>query len=509
MEKLAVIDIGSNSITLMLVEIIKNKYFKIQDILKETVRLGQGMNEEEGLIKKDRIDAAIKTLKMFKNLCNATETEKIIAVATAAVRKASNKQTFLDRVKTEINMDVKVLSGKEECYFDYSGVVNTIKEKDGLIIDIGGGSVELVLMKNRRIKESISLPFGALDLTEKFNLYNSIDDDKEKKLKDFIVSRYEEINWLSNLREIPLIGIGGTIRNIAKIDQNIKDYPLDILHNYHMESRQVKKIYNFVREKNLEERLNITALSKKRADIFVGATALISVLIEKFYFKELIICGKGIREGLIYDYLYNDEYLEKDVLDLSIDNILANYKINLKHSEHVFELTLKLYQELKDLFTYSFDNMENIIKVAAKLHDCGKTINYYDHHEHSFYSILNSGINGLTHRELLIIAYIAASHRHKKYRLRKYNLNRSSFFPVIEKNGKDKELIRKIGILMEIAESLDRNMNGIVRDIECEIKPESVLIKTIAKEDLELEINDALVASEGFKYYFKKELNII
>lgn len=508
MGNLAVIDIGSNSITLLLAEIREKRYFRIIDILKETVRLGEGMSDNHNLIKADRMAAALKTLKMFKNLCDATGTSEIIAVATAAVRKTSNRNDFIDKVKKKTGLEVEVLSGEEEGYYDYWGVANSVVSEDGLIIDIGGGSVELIWMKDKKIKENVSLPFGALDLAYKFNTYETINEEQEMKLHTFIKEQYQQLSWLSEIGDIPLIGVGGTIRNIAKIDQSNKDYPLEILHNYQMIKEEVVDIYNYVKNKDLAARKEINGLSKNRADIFVGAIAMVFILMLDYDFSELHICGKGIREGLIYSHLFGDKRPTEDVLDFSIDNFMYYFKINSKHADQVYRLTNDLYEHLKLLFNSPPDNIENIIKVSAKLHDCGTNINYYNHHEHSFYIILNSGLDGLTHREILMSAYIAASHRHTKYNLRKYNLNRANFKQIINKKGKDKELIRKIGILLEIAEGLDRNMKGIIKDLECIITDESIILNIIADDDVKLEIQDALNAGQGFKSLFDKNLII-
>ena len=367
-------------------------------------------------------------------------------------------------------------------------------------------------MENRKIKENVSLPFGALSLTQRFDLYNKITANQEQNLKNYLIKFFKNISWLEDIDINRLIGVGGTIRNIAKIDQRQKDYPLDILHYYQMTGKEVVDVFDLVKNKNLQQRKNISGLSKKRADIFIGASAIVSVLMEILNIEDMLISGKGIREGLIYHHLYDEKEPVADVLDFSIQNTIQNFNLNLNHAEHVYQLTSSLYKQLEELFSFeekNFNgNISKIIKTASLLHDSGHDINYYDHHEHTFYIMLNSGINGLTHRELLISAYIAASHRHTKYSLRKYNLNRKTFRQVISKDGIDKEVIRKIGILLEIAESLDRNMNGIVKEINCEITDGSVEIQTFSKGDVELEINDALETSSGFKKLYDRELII-
>jgi exopolyphosphatase/guanosine-5'-triphosphate,3'-diphosphate pyrophosphatase len=165
---------------------------------------------------------------------------------------------------------------------------------------------------------------------------------------------------------------------------------------------------------------------------------------------------------------------------------------------------------LESEFSFKFknypDRINRIIKTATLLHDVGTNINYYDHHEHSFYVILNADLYGLTHRELLLAAYIAASHRHSKYSLHKYNLNRKSFKDIIDRKGNDKELIRKSGIVLEIAESLDLNRKGLVKSVELEIEASHILFKIYSKHDLRLEIEDAVEAASGFESIFNKKL---
>ncbi|MFW6378044.1 MAG: hypothetical protein ACOCZY_01455, partial [Bacillota bacterium] len=200
-----------------------------------------------------------------------------------------------------------------------------------------------------------------------------------------------------------------------------------------------------------------------------------------------------------------------DVLDYSIKNLLHNFDLNYKHALNVYDITASILSQLESEFSFDFckfsARIDKIVKTAALLHDAGTNINYYDHHEHSFYIILNADLYGLTHRELLLSAYIAASHRHSKYSLHKYNLNRKSFKDIITRKGSDKELIRKIGIILEIAESLDLNRKDLIERIEIEKRPKEIIFNIISDYDLRLEIEDATETRSGFKSLFNKELS--
>ena len=195
MKKIGIIDIGSNSIRLVIVQINKDNSFRVIDEIKESVRLGKDMTTDGGL-NPSRIDNAIYTLAFFKRLCIIQNITEILAVATEAVRKASNQIEFLNRVKSELSIDIRVLTGIEEAYYDYFGAINSMDFSDALIMDIGGSSSELIFVENRKLKSSISLPFGAINLTEKFSLQKAMNIKSETAIKEFLTSLYKDIPWL-------------------------------------------------------------------------------------------------------------------------------------------------------------------------------------------------------------------------------------------------------------------------------------------------------------------------
>ncbi len=501
MKKIGIIDIGSNSMRLVLAEIKENTAFKIIDELKETVRLAEGLTITEEL-DLAHIENALQTLKMFKKLCDAQPTDKIITVATAAVRKATNSQILLCRAKEELNLDIQILSGEEEGYFDFWGIINSMALPDGLIIDLGGASTELIWFQNRKIIECLSLPIGAINLTQRFQLDKvncpQTQEEREADLQKYLLNIYNQIPWLSKLGKIPLIGAGGTFRNIGKIDRNQKKYPLSIAHNYEMNSKDLFDIYTQVSITPLKKRKKIKGLSRDRADIFLSAITTIWLLIDFCQLERILISGNGLREGLIYKLLLTDQPVD-DVLDFSIHNIITNYDLNQSHSMHIFKLTKSLYYQLIDIHQIKI-NLDRVLKTASMLHDAGINIRYYGHQEHSFYMILNAGINGLSQKELLMSALLASAHR--KSRPGK----KSEYKGIL--NKEELKDIYKIGILLRIAESFDRSLNRIIQDVQCEITEGIVRIKTIAKEKPELEIKDAMTAAEDFKKLFKKSLII-
>lgn len=499
MERLSVIDIGSNSVRLVLADIKGKGSFKIIDEIKESIRLGEDI-ELNGYLSEEKIQKTLKTLATFKDLCGVLKSDKIVVVATEAVRTAKNKENLLRAVKEELDLDITILTGEEECRLDYFAVIKSMYTGNSLIVDIGGSSTELIWIYNNKIMESATLPFGAVNLTKRYNLHDIINPSDDEALKSFLKEQYSSIPWLFKSKFDNIIGIGGSIRNIGKIDRKRKRYPLDIAHNYYLTALDVNEIYHMAKSKNLKQRLKIEGLSKERADIFVAGASSLNTLVEMLGVEDIRISGKGIREGIIYEYMSNKPDTIADILDSSLEGVLSSHDINRDHAEHVYRLTDKLFDHLKPLHNLD-DSYKNILKTAALLHDCGISVRYYNHHKHSFYIIINSQINGLSHKELLMSAYVAAFHRNNDF-----DISICQFSGII--NRLDAEEIRKIGVLLRLAEGLDRSMVGIVKDINCEIKEDSVILKLSSDRDLNLEINEAYQTKNKFKDIYNKDLII-
>ncbi|MBU3192838.1 Ppx/GppA phosphatase family protein [Clostridium algidicarnis] len=500
MEKLGIIDIGSNSVRLVLAQINESGSFHIIDEIKETIRLGEDI-EINQVLSEDKIIKTIKTLDTFKAICKSLNTSDIIVIATEAVRQSKNGDYFINKVKKDINLDIRVLTGIEEANYDCMAIINSMDTDNSLMIDIGGSSTEIAWIKEGHLKESISLPFGTVNLTKRFNLEDIVRSEDDQAFKGFVIEELNKIPWIFNTKFDNIIGIGGAIRNMGKIDRAIKKYPLDIAHNYKMDSKDINYIYNLVKSKNLKQRLKINGLSADRADIFVAAVSSLNVIINLLHIDEVIVSGKGLREGVLDEYIEVNYNPKEDMLESSIDGILESHYVNKTHAYNVYNLTHKLFDDLKSLHKLN-DDFIDILKTGSLLHDCGISVRYYNHHKHSFYIIVNSQLRGLTHRELVLSAYMAAYHRNNYY-----EINLCHFSSII--NRLDLSNIRKIGILLRISEGLDKTMLGSVTNITTIIDDKSVTLKLNASRDIDLEVSEALRCKNKFYEIYEKELIII
>ncbi len=498
MVKVGIIDIGSNSMRMIVIRVRPDGSFKLIDEVKESVRLGENENNESSFaLSKDKINYALETLSFFMDLSKALSVDKIICVATEAVRRAPNRSVLLDKAKSELGLEIRVLTGKEEAYYDYVGAVNTLNLTDCLIMDIGGSSTELIRVEDNLISHSISLPFGAITISQMFNLKNAVSEQTKKKMYRYLNEKFGSLSWIYGAG--PLIGIGGSFRNIAKIDRKLKNYPLDIAHNYALSSGMLFDIQNQLNKVSAEERKEVKGLSKDRADITPGALAEISVLLEMTGTSSILISGAGLREGLFFDWLLQAKQPVKDVLSFSTQNIMSNYEINQSHARHVWEISNQLYNQM--MVDLNIDaNCRKVLKTAALLHDGGINISYYDHHKHSFYKILHSRVNGLSQKELVMAAWVASLHRKDDVKIEGPYRTILSSDEVIT--------VQKLGILLQLAESFDRRQNSNVFKVQCLIEKNAVTIKVSAKVSPGLEIKDAQNAASKFKKVFKRQLYI-
>lgn len=503
MERIGIIDLGSNTARLVIVDMFTEGHFMVVDELKESVRLGQDM-DRDGFLKPQRIAETIKTLKMFKRLCDANGVDRIIAVGTAAVRRAKNQRSFLDEIQVSCNISIRVLSEEEEALLVYRGVINSMDIPKGLILEIGGGSTKIIYYNRRNVLGYASLPFGAVTLTDLF-ANDSSPEEAAKHVEEFFTEQLKKLPWLNDIDpETQMIGVGGSFRNLFKISKLVRKYPLDMAHNYKMATEDFTSIYNMLKALDVDKRKKIKGLSPARADIMPAAMAVVKAFVSYMNIQTFTIGGSGLREGLMVNQAL-PMTMEKpisDVLGYSLDRLIKYYGCDPKHVEHVMQLSVQLFKQLRVLHKFSRQYLK-VLKIAASLHDCGLRVKFYNHAKHSCYVILNSSIYGATHREIVLAAFVAGCHNREDVPMGEWQKYKDI---VLEE---DLEAVKKLGVLLRIAESLDRTHCGLVTGVNCDVLGDSVIMKTIVTGDAALEIRDAEMANPEFKKAFKKNLEIL
>lgn len=504
MEKIGIIDLGSNSARLVIVNLFSEGYFVVEDELKENVRLGQDM-ERDGFLKPQRVAETIKTLKMFRKLCDASGVSRIIAVATAAVRRAKNQRSFLDEIQASCGIKIRVLSAEEEAVFVYRGVINTMDMPKGLILEIGGGATKIVYYNRRNIINYTTLPFGAVTLTGLFSGDGLKPEEQAAKIEEFFSEQLKKVEWIGEVdTEVQMIGVGGSFRNLFKISKMVHKYPLDIVHGYTMTSGEFDKVYDMIKVLDIDKKKKIKGLSAERADILPAALAIIKSFVSFFGFEKFMFSGSGLREGIMFNQALplTEEKPISDVLNYSLTTLVKYYGCDVKHVEHVVNLSIQLFKQLRVLHKFPRQFLK-VLKVAATLHDCGQRIKFYNHQRHSCYIILNAALYGVSHRDIVLAAFTACCHKKEDINLYEW----SRYKDILQED--DIEIVKRLGIMLRIAESLDRAMSGTVKSINCDILGDSVIMKTEVDGDASLEIREAMRASGEFKRAFHKNLEIL
>ena len=299
-ERRAIIDIGSNSLRLIIYGINDNSTFKIINEFKKTIRLGSYLTKDNYLTD-GGIDIALNVLSNFKMICENYKVTDTYVVATEAVRRAINRVDVCNKIKRELGFDVNILSGKEEARYGYLAIKNSMIEKSAILLDLGGSSMEITLMENGELKESISLSLGCIPLTKMFN--NIETEEKNIELKSFINNKLEEIPWIKKNNKMNVIGIGGIAKHIGRVSKGDKNYPKQLLHSYSMTKAEISQIYEEFLKLSIDKRFDLKGLSRSRADIFAAPLGAILVILEYLNSEKYIISAVGLREGIIYESL--------------------------------------------------------------------------------------------------------------------------------------------------------------------------------------------------------------
>jgi len=440
--RVGVIDLGSNTTRLLVFE-VNDGHSRLVEGLKDETRLASGIMKD-GSIDEDAIARALRAAGLFRDFCNALGVERVTGVATAAIRGAPNGREIIDRIREECSLDIRIISGEEEGELDYCGVTNTMDLTDGYILDMGGASMELIRVKGGELSSVTVLPYGTISMSDRFSSKEGfwvLEKDMRKRL-------------VSMEKDSTLIGVGGTIRAIAKLDMKRKGYPLKLLHNYAMSAKDVDAILKLLKGKSRGE-ITRMGVSDSRSDlVFPGVTALKTVM-DILGAERLRISHSGIREGLLYRDILK---IKGEPLDMSVSNMMNFYGVNVRHARDVESIALSLFDILSKRYGGG-EEERRLLSVASLLHDIGLAVGYYGHGDNGCSIILSNGIYGLEHREILKCALIVKLHTDDGL---------SGYGRILSR--KDKRDVMRLGVLLRLAESMDVTESGLVKAVSGDVR---------------------------------------
>lgn len=484
-KRLAAIDIGTNSIRCIIVEACGESGYRILDDEKVTVRLGAGLHRS-GNISSQSWQAAGEALSRMRRIAEGFGVRAIEAVATSAVRKACNGQQFLEDMLQRGGFPIRVISGEEEAelatlsawrHFD-------MKHSRHALIDIGGGSAEIVLATGDHIEEVLSLEAGAIFMTDRFLSSEPILHGDLKGVQKYLRKQTRNLFKKHEFNLQQLIGSGGTITNIGRAVMAQRKESFNSVHGYEVLHSDLVHLLTMLARLTPKERATVPGISPERADIIVAGVAVVEGLMRNLGANILKINERGIREGLIIRSLQKHDLVSGDVSVLnwrtSVEELARSCQANLGHARQVARLALKLFDALREQAFFSEDDLL-LLEAAALLHDIGYFISYKSHHKHSYHLIRHARLDGFSPRQKELVANIARYHRAGLPKKKHPNFSHLS--------AEDQQLVQQLGGILRLADGLDRCRDQRVKELSCRIEGGRLYLKLHADcEDLSVEV---------------------
>jgi len=505
MSKIAVIDIGTNSIHMVLAEVLPDFTYKILDRFKDMARLGDGAFTSQRL-SDDAIARSLGVIRHLVTLAKNKGYDRTIAVATSAVREAKNGGDFIDLVKEQTGLTVRVISGTEEARLIFLGIKNSVPmtEQPVLGVDVGGGSVELMVGNHEQLLHAKSLKLGAIRLADQFLKRTPPSDGNLRALEETITTQLQRsFDSFKTKRFDAMIATSGMAGNLAEIIHLKRtNRPLPQLNLATISLKDIKEIEQELGQSTIKARLAIPGLDPKRVDTLFPATLVLRRLMELTGRDELTLCDKAIREGVIFDFIVRHRErikAEADIPDLRRRSVLAlarRCQAPEVHSLHVASLALRLFDQTKRLHGLGAAERD-WLEYAAILHDIGYLINERQHHKHTYYLITNSELGGLSGDEIQVVANVARYHR------RAVPQPKHAGFEAL--SPKLKRVVRILSALLRIADGLDRTHFSVVRTIDVKIG-KTVTIIVHVSGDAEMEAWAAKGRADLFERVFRRRV---
>ena len=485
--RLAAIDIGTNSVHMIVVQVRPDFSFEVIDREKEMVRLGAGGLDGKKLTR-EAMAAALQALSKFERLAKSHQVDEILAVATSATREAENGGDFLRAIERKTGVRPRIITGTEEARLIHLAAVYGVDTpKAAVVIDIGGGSVEITLGSGREIKFARSFKIGVIRLTEHFVESDPISDREERKMTKFIGDQVDR--YLEHIVEAGydrVIGTSGTIVSLGTVATAIDQGAApEEVRNLRVPAKSLHRVRKMAVEKNLEERLRMPGQDPRRADLMVAGAVLLDTLLRDLEADEITLCDLALREGVLLDYIHRhrrdiarvDRY--PDVRRRSVIELAERCSWDSEHSRHVAALALALFDQTKRVHGLG-DKEREWLEFGSFLHDIGNHISYKGHHRHSYYLIKNGNLRGFAPEEIDMIALVARYHRRAT--------PRADHDLIADLNRGTRERVEVLSAFLRLAETLDRSGNAVVKAVEVRERQGTLRISVQAVGDAELEM---------------------
>ncbi|AIQ96644.1 Ppx/GppA phosphatase family protein [Prochlorococcus sp. MIT 0801] len=486
--RVATIDIGTNSTHLLIAKLERKlNTFSIELAEKSTTRLGE-RDPQTGELTSLAMNRAFSTLTRFKDLSESYKVESLIIAATSAVREAPNGKKFISEIKKKIGLDVELISGAEEARLIYLGVLSGMQfeNKPHLVLDIGGGSTELILADSAEARALTSTKIGAVRLQREFIKKDPISSQTELFLRSFIrgsmESAIDKVSKRIEVGETPvLVATSGTAMAIGALLANKENHIQSKLQGYKIQKNNLDVIISQLIKMTPSERSQLSSLSERRSEIIVPGALILQTIMTMVNVNEIILSERALREGLVVDWMCRNNYLKDQlsfqgsIRERTVIHQSKRFGVNSKRSKKVSEFALTFYDQTRG--TLHNDNGEgrDLLWAAAKLYACGKHINISAYHKHSWYLIRHGELLGYSQSEHLMVAAIARYHRKSLPKKR-----HESWQLLVDES--QRSLVSDMSLLLRLACSLDRRPEPLISKIVVEAHNRKVNIELIPND---------------------------
>ena len=396
-----IIDIGSNSMRMVVLQKSSRFAFNLINETKSRVKISEGCYENNGNLQEIPMQRAYESMKSFLNISKSLKSRKIICVATSALRDAPNSKVFLTRIKKDFGLSIKIIDGEKEAYYGGVAALNLLHNNSFITVDIGGGSTEFCFVKDNTIVKSISLNIGTVRIKELFFNKNNIDGAK-KYILDNLKKIFEQ-----NI-EIPdsIVGIGGSIRSVSKLIMQRNEYPLDILHGYKYKVSKEEDFLTAIITAKDNNELKALGIKKDRFDTIKEGTFILKTILDELHISDVTTSGAGVREGVyLSDLLRNSNCKFPANFNVSVRSLLDRFEIEPKQSAYMGNNASKIFDVLKPIHNLE-DKYKTYLVIASKLHSIGSTLNFYKSNDNAFDFILNGLSYDFSHTTRVLIAHV-------------------------------------------------------------------------------------------------------
>ncbi len=493
--RVAAIDIGTNSTHLLVASVDPSLHtFSVDLAEKSTTRLGE-RDSDSGELTQLAMERVLETLKRFKDLAESYHVEQLVIVATSAVREAPNGSDFLFQIKEQLGLEVDLISGSEEARLIYLGTLSGMPfgENPYLIIDIGGGSTELILADGIDARALTSTRIGAVRLQRDFVKQDPLPLSRLEFLRTFIQGSLEpavdKISRRLKPEENPMmVATSGTALAIGSLLGEEEVNPPLKLHGFKFSREKLDQLVETLVHLNPAERRKLPALSDRRAEIIVPGALILQATMKMMDINEIVLSESALREGLIFDWMLRKGLLkdgfnfQSNIRQRTVLHQSKRFAVNRKRAENVAKNALSLYEDTYGVLHQDKGEGRDLLWAAAMLHASGQHINISSYHKHSWYLIRHGELLGYSHIEHLMVAAIARYHR------RSLPKKSHSSWQVFSKR-EHRRIVSEMAILLRLAASLDRRPEPAVTSIKAKATSSEISfeLKSQNSQDLSLE----------------------